>query len=90
MELCVPAGTLDSLVGQGMISGPEYFTNSDPIHDQQAAGIIMKVMQEVFFGFMLGFIFFRWYKEERRDEEEVTRRSLEEARIRKEFQNQFR
>lgn len=90
MELCVPAGTLDSLVGQGMISGPEYFTDSDPIHDQQAGGIIMKVMQEIFFGFMLGFIFFRWYKDERRDEEEVTRRSLEEARIRKEFQKQFR
>ena len=50
----------------------------------------MKVMQEIFFGFMLGFIFFRWYKDERRDEEEVTRRSLEEARIRKEFQKQFR
>src|SRR5699024_12309318 len=47
MELCVPSGTLDSLVGQGMISGPEYFTDSDPIHDQQAAGIIMKVKQEI-------------------------------------------
>lgn len=90
MELCVPSGTLDSLKGQGMISGPEYFTDAHPIHDQQTGGIIMKVMQEVFFGFMLGYIFFRWYREERKDEAEVTRRSLEEARIQRELQNQFR
>lgn len=90
MELCVPAGTLESLKGQGMISGPEYFTGMDPIHDQQTGGIIMKIMQEVFFSFMLGFIFFRWYKHERKDEDELTRHSLEEARMKRELHSQFR
>lgn len=90
MELCVPAGVLEGLTGQGMISGPEYFTNASPLHDQQAGGIIMKVLQEVFFGFMLGFIFYKWYREERADEEETTRRSLEKAQIERELQKQFR
>lgn len=90
MELCVPSGVLEGLSGQGMISGPEYFTNASPLNDQQAGGIIMKVLQEVFFGFMLGFIFYKWYREERQDEEETTRRSLEKARVRREFQKQFR
>ena len=90
MELCVPSGVLDGLKGQGLISGPEYFTNTTPIMDQQTGGIIMKVLQEVFFGFMLGFIFFNWFREERMDEEETTRRSVENARIQKELFNQYR
>lgn len=90
MELCVPSGVLDGLKGQGLISGPEYFTDTTPIRDQQTGGVIMKVLQEVFFGFMLGYIFSRWYKDEREDEEEVTRRSLEEARLQKEFYRQYR
>lgn len=90
MELCVPSGVLDGLRGQGLISGPEYFTDTTPVMDQQTGGIIMKVLQEVFFGFMLGFIFFRWFKEERMDEEETTRRSVENARIQKELFNQYR
>lgn len=90
MELCVPSGVLDGLTGQGLISGPEYFTNTTPIMDQQTGGIIMKVLQEVFFGFMLGYIFFNWYRNERKDEDEVTRRSVEEARLQKELFNQYR
>ncbi|WP_411843981.1 cytochrome c oxidase assembly factor CtaG [Salinicoccus sp. HZC-1] len=90
MELCVPSGVLDGLKGQGLISGPEYFTNTTPVMDQQTGGIIMKVLQEVFFGFMLGFIFFSWFRDERKDEDEMTRRSLEDARIQKEFYSQYR
>lgn len=90
MELCVPSGVLDGLKGQGLISGPEYFTNTTPIMDQQTGGIIMKVLQEVFFGFMLGFIFFSWFRDERKDEEETTRRSVENARLQKELFNQYR
>ncbi len=84
------SGVLDGLTGQGLISGPEYFTNTTPIMDQQTGGIIMKVLQEVFFGFMLGYIFFNWYRNERKDEDEVTRRSVEEARLQKELFNQYR
>lgn len=90
MELCVPSGVLEGLKGQGMISGPEYFTNTSPIHDQQAGGIIMKVLQEVFFGFMLGFIFYKWFRDERQNEEETTRRSLEKAQMQQELFKQYR
>ncbi|GAB3069395.1 cytochrome c oxidase assembly factor CtaG [Salinicoccus sesuvii] len=90
MELCVPSGVLDGLKGQGIISGPEYFTNTTPLMDQQTGGIIMKVLQEVFFSFMLGHLFFKWYRNERMDEDEVTRRSVEEARLQKELFNQYR
>ncbi|GAA3717676.1 cytochrome c oxidase assembly factor CtaG [Salinicoccus jeotgali] len=90
MELCVPSGVLDGLKGQGLISGPEYFTDASPRMDQQTGGVIMKVLQEVFFGFMLGHLFFNWYRNERKDEDEVTRRSMEEARLQKELFNQYR
>lgn len=90
MELCVPSGILEGLKGQGMISGPEYFTDSPPRMDQQTGGIIMKVLQEVFFGVMLGMIFYKWYNDEKADEEETTRRSLEKMQAEREFQKQFR
>lgn len=90
MALCVPAGILDNIAGAGMISGPEYFTNSTPLMDQQTGGIIMKVLQEVFFGVMLAHIFFKWFNEERRDEDQITERALAQAEAQKELHNRFR
>lgn len=90
MELCVPSGILDSISGAGMISGPEYFTNSTPLNDQQTGGIIMKVLQEVFFGVMLAHIFFKWFNEERRDANQITERALAKAQAQKEMDNRFR
>ncbi|WP_026858487.1 cytochrome c oxidase assembly factor CtaG [Jeotgalicoccus psychrophilus] len=90
MALCVPAGILDSIAGAGMISGPEYFTNTTPLVDQQTGGIIMKVLQEVFFGVMLAHIFFKWFNEERQNEDQITERALEKAQAQKEMNNRFR
>ncbi|QQD85810.1 MULTISPECIES: cytochrome c oxidase assembly factor CtaG [Jeotgalicoccus] len=90
MELCVPAGVLDSIAGSGMISGPEYFTNSTPLNDQQTGGIIMKVLQEIIFGVMLGFIFSKWYKDEHRDEDKITEQALIKAQQQKELYNSHR
>ena len=90
MALCVPAGILDNIAGAGMISGPEYFTNTTPLVDQQTGGIIMKVLQEVFFGVMLGFIFFKWFNEERQNEDKITELALERAEAQKEMNNRFR
>lgn len=90
MALCVPAGILDSIAGAGMISGPEYFTNSTPLADQQTGGVIMKVLQEVFFGVMLAHIFFKWFNEERRDADGITERALAQAQAQKELHNRFR
>ncbi|WP_250130335.1 cytochrome c oxidase assembly protein [Jeotgalicoccus sp. WY2] len=90
MALCVPAGILDSIAGAGMISGPEYFTNMTPLSDQRTGGIIMKVLQEVFFGVMLAHIFFKWFNEERKNADQITERALERAQAQKEMNNRFR
>ncbi|QYA40804.1 cytochrome c oxidase assembly factor CtaG [Macrococcoides caseolyticum] len=90
MSLCVPTGTLQDIVQNSSISGPQYFTNMTPKEDQQTGGVIMKVLQEIFFGFMLFHVFFRWSREERMSSEEITQRSLEEKLQQDAYFNQYR
>lgn len=90
MSLCVPSGTLDSVMAATNISGPQYFTNMSPLDDQQTGGVIMKVLQEIFFAFMLFYIFMNWKRSEGIDEEETTRRSLEQRQQEQAYFNQFR
>jgi putative membrane protein len=61
LELCVPASTLASL----NISSPELFNWMPLLDDQQTGGVIMKVVQEIVYGSILGYIFFQWAKTER-------------------------
>jgi len=63
MELCVPSSTLSSL----NLSGPELFNTLPLLDDQMTGGVIMKVIQEVVYGFVLAKIFFAWYKSESPD-----------------------
>ena len=72
MALCVPAGTLSGL----SISGPELFTNMPTLYDQQLGGIIMKVIQELIYVFVIGKIFIKWYREEQLNAEEITQKDL--------------
>ncbi|OXT17194.1 hypothetical protein B9K06_12605 [Bacillus sp. OG2] len=44
---------------------PQIFAWLSPIDDQQLGGVIMKVVQEIMFGFIIGYVFFKWTKEER-------------------------
>ncbi|MBM6618589.1 cytochrome c oxidase assembly factor CtaG [Bacillus suaedaesalsae] len=68
LELCVPADMIASL----NISTPELFNWFPLIEDQQLGGVIMKVVQEIVYGSILGYIFFQWAKKEReKDELEV-------------------
>lgn len=80
MALCVPTGTLNDVFQNSGISGPQYFTNMTPKDDQQTGGVIMKVLQEIFFGFMFFYIFFNWSRKEKLNPDEITRLSLEEKR----------
>ncbi|RXK18870.1 cytochrome c oxidase assembly factor CtaG [Macrococcus sp. DPC7161] len=89
MSLCVPTDTLSDVLQNSSISGPQYFSNMTPKDDQQTGGVIMKVLQEVFFGFMLFFVFYRWYKEERIDPDVITQRDLEEHNKQKAYFKQF-
>ncbi|CAM3688180.1 cytochrome c oxidase assembly factor CtaG [Aeromicrobium ponti] len=44
---------------------PELLDLLPPIDDQQTGGIIMKVIQELVFGTMIGYLFFKWARKER-------------------------
>ncbi|WP_409253579.1 cytochrome c oxidase assembly factor CtaG [Bacillus sp. SCS-153A] len=60
LALCVPADTLSGL----SLSGPELFTSMTLEHDQQLGGVIMKIIQEIVFGYVLASLFFQWYKKD--------------------------
>ncbi|MGM8211867.1 cytochrome c oxidase assembly factor CtaG [Virgibacillus sp. W0430] len=59
LSLCVPGDVLDGL--QFALSGPEMFSPLTMLEDQQLGGIIMKFIQEIVYGILLGRIFFRWF-----------------------------
>ncbi|MFD1735680.1 cytochrome c oxidase assembly factor CtaG [Bacillus salitolerans] len=65
LELCVPASTLASL----NIGTPELFNWFPLLEDQQLGGVIMKVVQEIVYGSILGYIFFQWAKNERQKDD---------------------
>lgn len=47
------------------------FAHLSQIDDQQLGGVIMKILQEIIYGATLAYIFFRWYRRERKDEDEL-------------------
>ena len=77
MELCVPASTLAGL----SLSGPELFSNMTPIDDQQLGGILMKIVQEIIYAVFLMSIFFKWYKNEQDNAEEITQKALDDLKV---------
>ncbi|MFD1335994.1 cytochrome c oxidase assembly factor CtaG [Oceanobacillus iheyensis] len=62
LSLCVPQDVLQGLAPQ--LSGPETFISLSTVYDQQLGGIIMKIMQEITYGILLGSIIFSWFKGE--------------------------
>jgi putative membrane protein len=66
MELCVPAGTLSDL----NITGPEFLHWMPVVQDQQTGGIIMKIVQEIVYGTIIGYVFFKWARREREKDKE--------------------
>lgn len=67
LALCVPTGTLAGL----NLSGPEMFNSMSLLHDQQLGGVIMKIIQEIVYGYVLALVFFEWYRKEQSDEKEA-------------------
>lgn len=59
LSLCVPPDVLGGL--QFALSGPEMFSPLSILEDQQLGGIIMKFIQEIVYGIVLGRIFFKWF-----------------------------
>lgn len=79
MALCVPASTLSALSGTGL-SGPEVFTSMPILYDQQLGGVIMKILQEIIYGVVLGKIFINWFRHERDNADELTQKQLLERK----------
>lgn len=59
LSLCVPGDVLLGL--QFTLSGPEMFSPFSIMEDQQLGGIIMKFIQEIVYGILIGRIFFKWF-----------------------------
>ncbi|MFJ7825078.1 cytochrome c oxidase assembly factor CtaG [Psychrobacillus sp. NPDC096623] len=77
MELCVPSSTLAGL----SLSGPELFSNMTPLADQQLGGILMKIVQEIIYAVFLMSIFFKWYKNEQDNADEITQKALDDLKV---------
>lgn len=60
MELCVSPDILKTL----NISGPEVLNFMTAREDQQVGGVIMKIIQEIVYGWVIGYNFFKWAKRE--------------------------
>lgn len=90
MELCVPVGVLSGLEGSSALSGPQYFLNTSTLADQQTGGVLMKILQEIFFSFMLIYVFVRWFREERANPELATQKDLERVQKQREMEKLYR
>ncbi|OYD59808.1 hypothetical protein CGZ90_03495 [Fictibacillus aquaticus] len=49
---------------------PQLFGYMTPLEDQHVGGVMMKIIQEVVYAFVLGLIFYRWVKKERQKDKE--------------------
>lgn len=61
MGYCLSGSAADIL---SQYSGPDKFSILNPVEDQQAGGIIMKLMQEIMYGSILFYVFKQWYNKE--------------------------
>lgn len=65
MRLCVGNATFSSL----NLSSPQIFSSMSLINDQQLGGVLMKIIQEIIYGFMLARAFFEWYRKDQAESE---------------------
>ena len=72
MSLCVGSANFDSL----NLSGPELFSSMSLLHDQQLGGVLMKIIQEIIYGVILGHVFFEWYRKDQDDTEQEMKQQL--------------
>lgn len=59
LSLCVPGDVLDGLAGT--LSGADMFSPLNAVEDQQLGGIMMMIIQQIIYGFVIAWIFFTWF-----------------------------
>jgi len=69
MAYCLPAG-MD--VPMSIFAGPDSFAFLETRMDQQLAGVLMKIMQEITYGITIGYVFKQWLKKEKQQDGELT------------------
>ncbi|WP_307728689.1 cytochrome c oxidase assembly factor CtaG [Alkalicoccobacillus plakortidis] len=69
MSYCLPAGTE---VPFTMFNGPATLAFLDARMDQQLAGVLMKIMQEIVYGITIGYVFKQWLRKEKQQEGNMT------------------
>lgn len=77
MGYCIPGDT-SFLLEQ--FEGPQFFNFFTALEDQQAGGIIMKLIQEVMYGVLLAFVFREWFTREH-DQDDMDAKLLEKAML---------
>ncbi|MEH7014668.1 cytochrome c oxidase assembly factor CtaG [Neobacillus niacini] len=77
MSLCVGPATFAGL----SISGPELFSSMSLLHDQQLGGVLMKIIQEIVYGVILGHVFFEWYRKDQAESEKEMKQTLKPSLI---------
>lgn len=78
MAYCLPKGTP---IPEGLLVGPESFAFLGKRTDQQLAGILMKVMQELAYGTTIGFVFRQWVAKEKQQDGELTISDIPPAKL---------
>ncbi|ULL19172.1 cytochrome C oxidase assembly protein [Paenibacillus sp. H1-7] len=72
--LLTPACALIIFAGKPLYANymdvPESYLFMSVLNDQQLGGVIMKIVQEIVYGAALAYTFFRWYRMERKKDEE--------------------
>lgn len=68
LQLCVPPDVVSDL----NLAGPEMFNFMPPLHDQQAGGVIMKVLQELIYGVVLYRVLAEWFRNEEKDRDFIS------------------
>lgn len=69
MAYCLPPG---SSVPLSVFNGPDSFTFLETRMDQQLAGVLMKIMQEITYGFTIGYVFKQWLLKEKQQDGALT------------------
>ncbi|MBB6448451.1 putative membrane protein [Geomicrobium halophilum] len=69
MSYCLPAG---ANVPSSMFGGIGFLGGLDPYSDQQLAGVLMKVAQELVYGTAIGWVFKQWLQKESHQDGEAT------------------
>lgn len=67
LVLCVPPDQMAAM----SLPGPELFNPMSPIHDQQLGGILMKILQEIFYMGILLRVFIEWYHKDQNEPDPV-------------------